>query len=60
MKKRTRIARTTMEAMRLRRALLRSRKFNGMLSLAFGFAERIRGGFSFEDSFEGVGDFDVG
>ena len=27
---------------------------------AFGFVEGIRGGFSFEDSFEGVGDFDVG
>ena len=27
---------------------------------AFGFVEGIRGGFSFEDSFDGVGDFDVG
>ncbi len=60
------MARTTMDARRLMRALLRSRKFNGMLSLGLRLMGRL-GSCSgvgvdsiFEDSFEGVGDFDVG
>ena len=50
------------DAIRLTRALLRSRKFRGMLSLGLRRGS-LRGSGAelfFEDSFEGVGDFDVG